>query len=620
MKLKQIEIGEMPVVNLQSNCDLIQYGYTESATLEKVGPKFLRGTDIKTGRIKWDTVPYCRIEYSDYKKYKLNLGDIVITRMGSPGDSAVIEKNIDAVFASYLIRIKVNKSFDPKYVFYFLQSNKYKSYIESIVSTSVQPGANAKQLTDVMICCPDKVNQQRISKILSDLDDKIELNHQMNKTLESIAQAIFKRWFVDFEFPGHEKTKIVDGLPEGWEVKKLVDHVPIIKTGVERFDGEKAYYSTGSISDNEMIPEGKFSFRNRPARANRLVLERDVVQARMRETQKAVLIDKNLKGSLLSTGFLQFRPEDNNYNSKLFYYYLRSDRFLKQRDECASGSTQVALTDEGAEKIDLVVPPQEQQKRIADKLDVLLTKFTDAQSRLDKIPTILSRFRQSVLAAAFSGELTKEWSKKNKIDTEWQESELGGVLAGLKYGTAKKCSREIKKHPVLRIPNVVQGYIDLTDLKYADLEKKEYESLRLGIGDILLIRSNGSVSLVGRTALATEKEKGMAYAGYLIRLRVNKNLIIPEFLQYQFQSYAMRLQIELPARSTSGVNNINSEEVKKLHIALPSLDEQKEVVRRLKASFAFLEKNEQGFSKAKSYTDKLEQSILAKAFRGELVS
>lgn len=410
-------------------------------------------------------------------------------------------------------------------------------------------------------------------------------------------------------------------LPKGWEVKKLVDHVPIIKTGVEKFSGEKPYYSTGSVSENGMVSEGTFTFRNRPARANRLVFERDVLQARMRESQKAILVDKKLHGSLFSTGFLQFRPEDNNYNSKLFYYYMRSDRFLKQRDEYATGSTQVALTDDGAENIELVIPPQELQEQIAKKLDILLVKVKDAQSRLDKIPTILGRFRQSVLAAAFSGELTKEWRKKNKIEAQWQEIPLSDVLTDLKYGTAKKCFREKKKRPVLRIPNVVQGYIDLNDLKYTDLDKKkEYESLKLEVGDILLIRSNGSVSLVGRTALVTDKEEGMAYAGYLIRLRVKKDLIIPEFLQYQFQSYAMRLQIELPARSTSGVNNINSEEVKNLRIALPPLDEQKEVVRRLKSSFAFIERNEREFNKANSYTDKLEQSILAKAFRGELVN
>ena len=135
----------------------------------------------------------------------------------------------------------------------------------------------------------------------------------------------------------------------------------------------------------------------------------------------------------------------------------------------------------------------------------------------------------------------------------------------------------------------------------------------------MLIRSNGSVSLVGKTALITEKEQGMAYAGYLIRLRVKKDLIIPEFLQYQFQSYAMRIQIELPERSTSGVNNINSHEVKNLKIALPSIEEQKEVIRRLNNLFAFLERNEKEYDKAKNYANKLEQSILVKAFRGELV-
>ena len=185
-------------------------------------------------------------------------------------------------------------------------------------------------------------------------------------------------------------------LPKGWEIKQLINYVPIIKTGVEKFSGEKPYYSTGSISDNEMIPEGKFKFENKPVRANRLVLEKDVVQARMKETQKALLVNKELAGSLFSTGFLQFRPDDYGYDSKLFYYYLCSDRFLKQRDEYATGSTQVALTDEGAGKIDLVVPPQECQSRIADKLDGLLTKVKDVQFRLDTIPTILNRFRQSV--------------------------------------------------------------------------------------------------------------------------------------------------------------------------------------------------------------------------------
>lgn len=394
-------------------------------------------------------------------------------------------------------------------------------------------------------------------------------------------------------------------LPVGWETPLLGD-VVTIKSGNSKLT-KKEYIPNGKYTAlSGTGPDGKTAFYEHEGDA--IILS--AVGARCGKCFRA----NGKWTAIANTSIIRAKIDDPDVYRYLFYMFNNENFWPKGGTGQPFVKSGVAL-----KEMRIPFPPVPQQKRIADKLDSLLAKVKDAQSRLDTIPTILSRFRQSVLAAAFSGELTKAWRKKNKVDVEWQEIPLGDVLTDLKYGTAKKCFREKMKHPVLRIPNVVQGCIDLNDLKYTDLDKKEYESLKLGLGDILLIRSNGSVSLVGRTALVTDREKGMAYAGYLIRLRVNKDLIIPEFLQYQFQSYAMRLQIELPARSTSGVNNINSEEVKNLQIALPSLDEQKEVVRRLKASFTFLEKNEQEFNKAKSYADKLEQSILAKAFRGELV-
>lgn len=412
-------------------------------------------------------------------------------------------------------------------------------------------------------------------------------------------------------------------LSEGWTLKKMLDVVdyeggsqPPKKYFI--YQPKKGYVRLLQIRDF-----GKNPFPTYVPNSKRLkkVSEDDILIARYggstSEKDSLGRVCTGLSGAYnvaLAKLIFSDKELDRRYVKYLFMGPWFRDVVSKNSRSCQKGFNREELNG-----IVFPIAPLEEQKRISDKLDVLLTKVKNTQSRLAKIPTILGRFRQSVLASAFSRELTKAWRKKNKVDVEWQEIPLGDVLTDLKYGTAKKCFREKKKHPVLRIPNVVQGYIDLNDLKYTDLDKKEYESLKLETGDILLVRSNGSVSLVGRTALVTDREKGMAYAGYLIRLRVNKDLIIPEFLQYQFQSYAMRLQIELPARSTSGVNNINSEEVKNLQIALPSLDEQREVVRRLKATFMFLEKNEQEFNKAKSYVDKLEQSILAKAFRGELV-
>jgi type I restriction enzyme S subunit len=262
--------------------------------------------------------------------------------------------------------------------------------------------------------------------------------------------------------------------------------------------------------------------------------------------------------------------------------------------------------------IPVPIAPLPEQQRIVAKLDALFEKIESNKQRLDKIPKLLKRFRQSVLAAAVSGELT---------NSEIERIPLADLIQDLKYGTSQKSEKNSKGIQILRIPNIEEGgRISIDDLKYADLPKNEYERLKLVPGDLLLIRSNGSVSLVGRTSIVTEKEKGFAYAGYLIRIRCNKELILPEYLNIAMASYDLRLQIEIPARSTSGVNNINSDEVKALEIPTPSLDDQLLIIERVSNLFAFADRIESRYAKAKAMLDKFPQSILAKAFRGELVS
>lgn len=162
--------------------------------------------------------------------------------------------------------------------------------------------------------------------------------------------------------------------------------------------------------------------------------------------------------------------------------------------------------------------------------------------------------------------------------------------SGLRH--VEKCSYESGGLGVLRIPNVVNGAIDAADLKFAEFKKDEVASYELKAGDLLLIRSNGSVSIVGRCALIEPKHNGFLYAGYLIRLRPIKSLIDPLFLRAQMGSLKLRSQIEFSAKSTSGVNNINSKEIQRLVIALPSLPEQQEIVRLLDEQFTVVEQNE----------------------------
>ena len=218
-KFKETEIGLIPEEwgfgQLKDFCGQIQYGFTQSASLEKVGPKFLRITDIQDSHITWDDVPFCEVSEADHKKYRLTHGDIVIARTGASTGANTIYKNgmPDAVFASYLIRVKTSKELDPTFTHYYLQSDFYKDYVAGILGGSAQPNANAQQLTEVKISVPKVDEQKQIAEILSSLDDKIELNLAINTNFEKLAGSLFKKWFVD----------IGDELPEGWEIKSLDD-------------------------------------------------------------------------------------------------------------------------------------------------------------------------------------------------------------------------------------------------------------------------------------------------------------------------------------------------------------------------------------------------------------
>lgn len=220
-----------PLISLNQICDT-QYGYTASADDFKVGPKYLRITDIASGPIDWESVPYCKISESDYSKYKLNAGDIVIARTGNTtGYAKLIRNNSDAVFASYLVRIKIKSDLaDSGYIGRLIESDIYKNFVRSIKGGAAQGNANATTLTLFKFRFPPIEVQRIIASILSSYDDLIDINRRQMQLLEEAARLLFREWFLYFHFPGHEKVKIVDGVPEGWE-RGLLGDIAVIKKG-----------------------------------------------------------------------------------------------------------------------------------------------------------------------------------------------------------------------------------------------------------------------------------------------------------------------------------------------------------------------------------------------------
>ena len=201
-------------MKLSELCVEISYGYTASATDNNTGCKFLRITDIQGGYVDWNKVPFCEIESKDISKYQLIEGDIVIARTGnSTGENFIFQGKDNAVFASYLIRYRVNKEIaNPYYIWLNLRSSNWWGFVSGAKSGSAQAGANAKVLGTFEIPIPDLQTQNKIADFFQHINNKIQLNTQINQTLEQIAQALFKSWFVDFDPVRAKAQAISDGL------------------------------------------------------------------------------------------------------------------------------------------------------------------------------------------------------------------------------------------------------------------------------------------------------------------------------------------------------------------------------------------------------------------------
>lgn len=281
-------------------------------------------------------------------------------------------------------------------------------------------------------------------------------------------------------------------------------------------------------------------------------------------------------------------------------------RFLSSIQELlisrVRGSTIKGLARRDFDEIEVPVPPLDVQERIEaafDKVDALRSRRYLANQLTNKII-------QSVFLKMFGDPAATNPQR-------WRSSTIGEIVTETQYGISKGLTDNLGDIPIMRMNNIAtDGRIDLSDIRYVNVNEKDFQQYRLRKGDILFNRTN-SRELVGKTGLISV-EDGMVFASYLIRVRTKKGVASPEFLWAFLNSAHGKRTLLAMARGAVGQANINSQELKSIKIPAPPFELQQwfsSIVQRLEPL-----RGKQAASTGE--IDNLFQSLMHKAFSGQL--
>ncbi|KTS01747.1 restriction endonuclease subunit S [Pantoea dispersa] len=319
-------------------------------------------------------------------------------------------------------------------------------------------------------------------------------------------------------------------------------------------------------------------------------------------------INQDLKALFLANGI------ERNF----FLHWYRAQAQLIE--SLGTGTTVKGIRLEVLYSLAMDLPPLAEQKIIAEKLDTLLAQVDSTKARLEKIPKILKRFRQSVLTSAVNGILTEEWRNSFHELSGFKKIKFESILTELRNGLSSKPNENGLGHPILRISSVRSGHVEQSDIRYLECTDVELERHKLIKDDLLFTRYNGSLEFVGVCGILKKPlYKDLVYPDKLIRARLTKDAL-PKYIEIFFSSPYARSAMMACVKTTSGQKGISGKDIRSQLVNLPSLKEQHEIVRRVEQLFAYADTIEKQVNNALSRVNNLTQSILAKAFRGELTA
>lgn len=203
-------------------CEKPQYGFTASATWNPVGPRFLRITDLREGRLDWQSVPFCKCNDPESEKFKLKSGDLVVARIGATtGRTSLLVNPPDAVFASYLIRLRPKSEVNPAFLYFFTQTHDYWKWVQGNKGNNLKGGVNASLLTEVQVPVPHKFVQEKIAAVLWTVQRAIEIEEKLTATACELKQSAMRQLFTHGLRGEQQKETPFGNAPLSWEIKPL---------------------------------------------------------------------------------------------------------------------------------------------------------------------------------------------------------------------------------------------------------------------------------------------------------------------------------------------------------------------------------------------------------------
>jgi type I restriction enzyme, S subunit len=298
---------------------------------------------------------------------------------------------------------------------------------------------------------------------------------------------------------------------------------------------------------------------------------------------------------------------DRRIDREYLAYYLRSPTFLDFASANTRGANlpRIAMAELWSHRVP-VPPSRDEQRRVVARIKECMERVEEIEGLRDKAISEAAHIE----FAHFHDALIEGIQQRG-----WPVLTLGEVAKSFRYGTSVKAHSHAEGLPVIRMSNLRDGRLDLSDLKYVDLPDAEVARQCLAIGDVLINRTN-SLELVGKAATFDVAEGTWVCASYLVRVRVDRERAMPEFVSNAINSSMGREYVLRTARRAIGMVNLNAKEMAHFPMPVPPLAEQKDIVARLKAASALAE--ELRTSLEDSGIGFLRQSILHKAFAGKL--